>query len=52
MELLAARYILRAVLVLVAVSIVPFFISLYNRRRALDGLVCQWDPLYPSEIPY
>lgn len=41
MDLLDPPYILRALLVLLALSIVQFSIKLYNHRRALDGLVCQ-----------
>ena len=41
MDLLDPPYILRALLVLLARSIVQFSIKLYTYRRARDGLVCQ-----------
>lgn len=51
MDLLETRSILRAVLVLLAVSIVHFFIRLHKHRRALDGLVSQPDTgfQYPTD---
>ena len=43
LQLLNARYIWRAVLLLLAVSIVQFSVRLCSHRRALNGLVCQKD---------